>query len=125
MWKLFKGYCFFRINRLEAQLMIIIVNLYFLQLQDLSQFQKKGFASTNITGTDISAKMLQVAKEKECYQTLLKLDLTETLPYIDHSFDNILCVGSTTYLGSIYLYSLITFVFYFYSMSFSLFTEFI
>ena len=63
--------------------------------------QKKGFDFNNITGTDISTKMLQVAKEKECYQTLLKLDLTKTLPYLDDTFDNILCVGSTTYLGNI------------------------
>lgn len=45
--------------------------------------------------------MLRVAKEKSCYQTLLKLDLTKTLPYLDNTFDNILCVGSTTYLGNI------------------------
>ena len=45
--------------------------------------------------------MLQVAREKSCYQTLLKLDLTKTLPYLDDTFDNILCVGSTTYLGNI------------------------
>ena len=44
--------------------------------------------------------MLQVAREKECYQTLLKLDLTKEMPYLDNTFDNILCVGSTTYLGT-------------------------
>ena len=56
--------------------------------------------------------MLQVAREKICYQTLLKLDLTKTLPYLDDTFDNILCVGSTTYLGKIIIrIFLIIFVF--------------
>ena len=62
-------------------------------------FQKKGYDKLRVTGTDISLKMLKVAKERNCYDTLLKLDLSKPLPYLDDSFDYLMCVGSTTYLG--------------------------
>ena len=79
---------------------MIILRLTPLNLSVISiLFQKKGYDKLRITGTDISLKMLKVAKERNCYETLLKLDLSKPLPYLDDSFDYLMCVGSTTYLG--------------------------
>ena len=62
-------------------------------------FQKKSFNTLHITGTDISVQMLKVARVRDCYQSLLKLDLTKPLPHLDDTFDCLMCVGSTTYLS--------------------------
>jgi len=58
--------------------------------------QARGFS--DITGMDISAKMLEVAKAKNIYGALHEVDLMTTLPAESDLFDVLSCVGTTTYL---------------------------
>ena len=48
---------------------------------------------------DISSNMLQKAKERKCYSSLIWEDVLKPLQFHENSFDYIICVGTTTYLG--------------------------
>ena len=54
----------------------------------------------HIVGMDISAKSLEVAKNRNCYRQLTKADLLEPLPLEASTFDYLICVGTTSYLES-------------------------
>ena len=65
---------------------------------------KKGF--TNLTGCDISEKMMEIAQSKGVYSSLKKADLLEVLPFEKESFDCGVSSAVTTYLGKpIFLHS--------------------
>lgn len=51
-----------------------------------------------MTGVDVSGKMLQTAAKRKCYASLVKADLSKRLPLPDASYDMIVCVGTTSYL---------------------------
>jgi len=57
---------------------------------------KRGFK--NMTGLDISGKMVKLAKEKNIYDRVLQADLMKPLPLPFSSYDAITCVGVTTYI---------------------------
>jgi ubiquinone/menaquinone biosynthesis C-methylase UbiE len=60
-----------------------------------SMYQTK----TTIIGTDISAQMLQIAKQRGCYSSVQEVDLNKLpLPFEDDTFDAISCVGVMTYV---------------------------
>lgn len=52
----------------------------------------------HITGADISAESLTLARAKNCYETLERQDLDQPLDFEDNSFDAITCVGTLTYV---------------------------
>ncbi|MEP1443966.1 MAG: class I SAM-dependent methyltransferase [Hyphomicrobiales bacterium] len=52
----------------------------------------------NLAGTDISQKMLNVARSKDIYKTDFQADLTKPLPVDDNAFDCIVCVGVSGYM---------------------------
>ena len=56
----------------------------------------RGF--TNLIGTDISEKMVQLAERKNFYKTVFQADLMKPLNLESQSFDLLTCVGVTTYL---------------------------
>ena len=57
----------------------------------------KGF--TNLTGTDISTGMMEIAEKKGIYSLLKKANLLQELPFDAESFDMGISVSVTTYLG--------------------------
>ena len=59
---------------------------------------KRG-ANRKITGLDISQKSLDVAAKRGCYVKLVKADLLMKLPLEADTFDFLMCVGTTSYLG--------------------------
>ena len=59
---------------------------------------KRG-ASGKITGLDISQKSLDVAVKRGCYEKLMKADLLLKLPLPANTFDYLMCIGTTSYLG--------------------------
>lgn len=52
----------------------------------------------DLTGTDISQKMLDVARTKNIYKQDFQADLTKPLPVDDGSFDCVVCVGVSGYM---------------------------
>jgi len=50
----------------------------------------------HIEGVDFSQEMLDVANQKNIYQSLKLVDLTKELDYEDNSFDAIVCAGTFT-----------------------------
>ena len=52
----------------------------------------------DLAGTDISQKMLDVARNKNIYKQDFQADLTKPLPMDDNSFDCIVCVGVSGYM---------------------------
>lgn len=52
----------------------------------------------DLAGTDISQKMLDVARTKDIYKTDFQADLTKPLPVQDETFDCIVCVGVSGYM---------------------------
>ena len=87
------------------------LKVHYKQLQDLksnsyanlfwysSIFKKRGFSIDGLIGMDISSNMLQKAKERKCYSSLIWEDVLKPLQFHENSFDYIICVGTTTYLG--------------------------
>ena len=55
---------------------------------------KKGIK--NIVGVDFSQQMLDLALEKDVYQSLHLMDLTKKLDFEDDTFDAIVCAGTFT-----------------------------
>ena len=53
----------------------------------------------HIVGLDISQKSLDVAQKRGCYLKLQQADLLKKLPVQKESFDFLLCIGTTSYLG--------------------------
>lgn len=64
---------------------------------------EKGF--TNLTGVDISSKMMDIAAKKGVYSELKKANLLEALPFEKETFDLSVTSAVTTYLGESYLSS--------------------
>ena len=56
----------------------------------------RGFV--DITGMDISEKMLAIAATKNVYVSVHEVDLLKTLPADSESYDILSCVGTSTYL---------------------------
>jgi len=52
----------------------------------------------DLTGTDISQKMLDVARTKNIYKQDFQADLTKPLPVAERTFDCIVCVGVSGYM---------------------------
>lgn len=52
----------------------------------------------DLTGTDISQKMLDVARTKNIYKHDFQADLTKPLPVDNESFDCVVCVGVSGYM---------------------------
>ena len=50
----------------------------------------------NLIGVDFSQEMLNIAKQKNVYQSLDLVDLTKKLDYEDNVFDAIICAGTFT-----------------------------
>ena len=50
----------------------------------------------NLIGVDFSQEMLNIAKQKNVYQSLDLVDLTKKLDYENDSFDAIICAGTFT-----------------------------
>jgi ubiquinone/menaquinone biosynthesis C-methylase UbiE len=50
----------------------------------------------NLIGVDFSQEMLNIAKQKNVYQSLDLVDLTKKLDYKDNLFDAVICAGTFT-----------------------------
>ena len=50
----------------------------------------------NLIGADFSQEMLNIAKQKNVYQSLDLVDLTKKLDYEDNVFDAVICAGTFT-----------------------------
>ena len=50
----------------------------------------------NLIGADFSQEMLNIAKQKNVYQSLDLVDLTKKLDYEDNLFDAVICAGTFT-----------------------------
>ena len=50
----------------------------------------------NLIGVDFSQEMLNIAKQKNVYQSLDLIDLTKKLDYEDNLFDAVICAGTFT-----------------------------
>ena len=50
----------------------------------------------NIDGVDFSQEMLNIAHQKNIYQSLKLVDLTKKLDYENNSFDAVICAGTFT-----------------------------
>jgi ubiquinone/menaquinone biosynthesis C-methylase UbiE len=50
----------------------------------------------NLIGVDFSQEMLNIAKQKNVYQSLDLVDLTKKLDYEDNVFDAVICAGTFT-----------------------------
>ena len=59
----------------------------------------KRVASRRITGLDLSQKSLDVAAKRGCYEKLMKADSNTKLPLPEDTFDYLMCIGTTSYLG--------------------------
>ena len=57
----------------------------------------KGF--DDITGMDISVKMIAIAAAKNVYKSVQQVDLLKALPPESSSFSILSCVGTSTYLN--------------------------
>ena len=44
--------------------------------------------------------MLEKAKDRRCYNKLIKADITKPLTFAQNSLDYLICVGTSTYLGN-------------------------
>ena len=44
--------------------------------------------------------MLEKAKDRRCYNKLIKADITKPLAFPESSLDYLICVGTSTYLGN-------------------------
>jgi len=55
---------------------------------------------SDVTGTDISDGMLEIAAARNAYDKLIKADLNGSLPFAGACFDAVLCVGTSTYLSN-------------------------
>ena len=53
-----------------------------------------GHGFTNLTGTDVSARMLAAARQKSVYRQLLQLDLHQPLPLPPAAFAAVACAGA-------------------------------
>ena len=60
----------------------------------------KRWRFNHIVGLDISQKSLDVAQKRGCYLKLQQADLLKKLPVQKESFDLLLCIGTTSYLGT-------------------------
>jgi len=60
------------------------------------ELRRVGFAT--LRGTDISAASLQAAANKDVYESLVRADLMEPLPFADDSFDAALSIGVLSYI---------------------------
>lgn len=59
--------------------------------------QEAGFV--HVDANDLSPKMLEIAKKRNCYETIKVVDMNQSpLPYANDSFDIVVCVGTVTYL---------------------------
>lgn len=56
---------------------------------------------TSLTGVDISSKMLKIAAEKDYYDDLYDMDITEFLKQSNSTFDFIIAADVFTYLGAL------------------------
>ena len=74
--------------------MVYIILFFFI-------FKNRGFSIDGLIGIDISSNMLQKAKERKCYSSLIWEDVLKPLQFHENSFDYIICVGTTTYLGNV------------------------
>lgn len=54
--------------------------------------------ATRIIGADLSPEMLNIAKQRNCYDETKEIDLNKTLPFETNAFDVITCVGTITYV---------------------------
>ena len=66
----------------------------------LKLFQRRGINIDGVTGIDISSGMLEKAKDRGCYNKLIKADITKPLAFAPNSLDYLICVGTSTYLGN-------------------------
>lgn len=57
--------------------------------------------SKKMTGIDISRNMLNKAKEKGCYATLIENDILSSLAELKENFDLILCIDTLVYFGNL------------------------
>ena len=56
-------------------------------------------SSTFISGNDISPAMLDIAKQRKCYDEVKVVDLNKSpLPYATDEFDLVTCIGTMTYV---------------------------
>ena len=60
------------------------------------ELYKNGYV--DITGVDISDKMMDMARKTGSYKNVLKSDLSKELPFDENSYSVLVCVGTTTYL---------------------------
>ena len=67
----------------------------------LTLFQRRGINVSGVTGIDISCGMLEKAKDRGCYNKLIKADITKPLAFAESSLDYLICVGTSTYLGNL------------------------
>jgi len=61
-----------------------------------AELKRVGF--TSLQGTDISQPSLQAAANKNVYESLVRANLMEPLPFADDSFHAALCVGVLSYI---------------------------
>lgn len=60
---------------------------------------REKYSKVKLTGIDVSNKMLELAKQKGCYQDLYRVDFEHAFPVIDsNGLDLVLCLGVTSYL---------------------------
>lgn len=60
------------------------------------ELKRVGFSTVH--GTDISQPSLEAAANKRVYESLVRANLMEPLPFSDDSFDAALCVGVLSYI---------------------------
>ena len=53
----------------------------------------------DITGVDLSLKMLEKAETRCCYKSLVNLDIHHELGFPSNSYDYLICIGTTSHLG--------------------------
>ena len=61
------------------------------------ELRRVGFAS--VQGADISEPSLAAAARKGVYQSLVRADLMEPLPFAASTFDGVVCVGVLSYIS--------------------------
>ena len=61
-----------------------------------SLLQQAGYI--NIIGCDLSQSMLNVAKEKDAYQKLVRTNLLKPLPFSEQEFDAVSCIATFTHI---------------------------
>ncbi|NES85050.1 MAG: class I SAM-dependent methyltransferase [Moorea sp. SIO2B7] len=60
--------------------------------------QEKGFQT--IIGVDISGKSLEIARDKNIYTALHKVDIQQEMPFQENEFDGIICTAVLTNMGT-------------------------